>query len=97
MGVKFAREYGDIHRDLTAAISQIKGVFEFFEMTETDWNALSDEERHECVRTLTDDLFYALGADPKLNVGQGSIRYDPVRHVIKVSSHGGLTTIVSLI
>jgi len=98
MGVKFAREYEDIHQELAKTIGAIEDVYAFFEMSGDDWSALSDEERSECINTLTDDIFYALGTDPRLEVGSGSIRYDASRHVIKVAANGGSTvTIVQLI
>jgi hypothetical protein len=97
MGVKFAREYEDIHRELAEAIYGIEDVYEFFEMSADDWIALTDEERGECVRTLTDDVFYALGSDPRLEIGSGSIRYDGSRHIIKVTASNNTITIVKLI
>jgi len=97
MGVKFAREYEDIHKELADAVSGIEDVYAFFEMTPEEWNELQDEERGECIRTLTDDVFYALGSDPKLEIGSGSVRYDAVRHMIKVSVKNGPVTMVKLV
>lgn len=97
MGVKFAREYEEIHRELAEAVAGIGEIHAFFEMNYLEWNGLSKEEQQECIRTLTDDLFYALGSDPEVEIGQGVIRYDAARHLIKVSTQDGLITIINLI
>lgn len=97
MGVKFAREYEDIHRELAEAVAGIDEVYAFFEMSSADWQGLEEEEQQECIRTLTDDIFYALGSDAQVEIGQGTIRYDASRHLIKVSSQGGLTKLIHLI
>ncbi|WP_442602162.1 hypothetical protein [Paenibacillus sp. KN14-4R] len=97
MGVKFGREYNDIQQELIAAISTIEDVHAFFEMEAGDWTALCEEEQLECIGTLTDDLFYALGSEPVCQVGSGTVRYDHERHVIIVRSTSGLATVISLI
>ncbi|MCR8642602.1 hypothetical protein NV379_07990 [Paenibacillus sp. N1-5-1-14] len=97
MGVKFGREYSDIQKELTAAISKITDVHVFLEMEAADWDLLAEDEQLECIGTLTDDLFYALGTEPVCHVGSGSVRYDHERHVIIVRSSGGLATVISLI
>ncbi|TCZ78902.1 hypothetical protein E0485_07500 [Paenibacillus albiflavus] len=97
MGVKFAREYEDIHQELAEAIAGIGEVYAFFEMTFLEWNGLAKEEQEECIRTLTDDVFYALGSTSEVEIGLGVIRYDAARHLIKVSSQDGLTTIINLV
>ena len=99
MGVKFGREYEDIVKDLTAAIAQISDCYTFFEMTEAEWNELDEQEQLECIETLSDDIFFALGKNAKIQVGSGTLIYNPQRHVITVG-HGDTdnqVTIVSLI
>lgn len=97
MGVKFNREYKDISDELTAAIATIDNCYEFFEMEEGDWLALDQSERYECVRTLSDDLFYALGMERKVSVGSGTVEYDAVKHCIKVFSTSRMTHLIMLI
>ncbi len=97
MGVKFNREYKQISDDLTKALETIEDCYEFFDMPSEDWNELAAEERHECVRTLSDDIFYALGSSRKVHVGSGTIEYDAEKHLIKVSAAPSLVHIISLI
>ena len=56
MGVKFARKYSDIIRDLSNALETIQGLNDFFHMDIKDWEGLTQEERHDCIRTLSDDV-----------------------------------------
>ncbi len=76
MGVKFGREYNDIVSDLTAAMGHIRDCYEFFEMSEEDWIQMGKDEQTECLKTLADDVFFALGSDPILHVGKGLLVYD---------------------
>jgi hypothetical protein len=84
VGVKFAREYGEIVEDLTAALVQMGDVYECFEMSPEDWILLEEDEQRACIQTLADDVFYALGADPVMQVGSGMVAYDRDHHVIKL-------------
>lgn len=97
MGVKFGREYNDIVDDLTTAIGQIKNCYDFFEMTEDDWNQLDREQQTECLKTLADDVFFALGTNPKIEVGQGLLMYEKRKHIITVNQGENLVTIVNLV
>lgn len=84
MGVKYGRKYSEIINELTAAVSQIEGINEFFEMNADQWAALEDIDRAACLRTLSDDLFFALGHDKRIMAGRGTVEYDPQRHILKV-------------
>ncbi|WP_127583644.1 hypothetical protein [Paenibacillus koleovorans] len=84
MGVKFNREYEDIVRDLSGALGRFDGVYDSFEMSAEEWGGLEEGERSECLRTLADDLFYALGADPVMYIGAGKAVYDREHHIIKL-------------
>lgn len=97
MGVKFNREYKDISDDLTKAIETIADCYTFLEMNAEDWNELTADDRHECVRTLSDDVFYALGSSRTIHVGSGTIEYDAEKHLLKVSAAPSLVHIISLI
>lgn len=97
MGVKFNREYKDIVSDLADAIRTIEDSYEAFEMEAGDWSGLQATEQGEYLRTLADDLFYALGSAPRLEVGSGKIEYDPGNHVLKVYSAGNVVHLVQLI
>jgi hypothetical protein len=85
MGVKFGREYEDIMQELSGALVRMDKVNDSFEMSFEDWEQLEEEERLECIRTLADDLFYALGADPVMYIGGGKVMYDREHHIIKLA------------
>ncbi len=96
MGVKFARKYSDIIRDLSNALETIQGLNDFFHMDIKDWEGLTQEERHDCIRTLSDDVIYALGQHPFIEVGLGSVEYDETRHLLMIRD-GSKTTRVNLL
>lgn len=97
MGVKFAREYNDIVADLVEAIKEVQEFYRFFEMSGDDWADLNQGEQKECVKTLADDIFYALGNDQHMPLGKGSVHYDKAKHIIKIDHGDKLVTIVNLI
>jgi hypothetical protein len=96
MGVKYGREYSDIIREMVIALENIDGLNDFFSMNAEEWHALDAEGRRECIRTLSDDVIYALGREPSVTVGSGYAEYDARRHVLKVFD-GSKITIVSLV
>lgn len=97
MGVKYNREYREIVKDLGVALGQIENCYETFEMERDDWEALDREEQTEFLRTLADDIFYGLGSEPELEVGEGKVQYDPSHHVIKVWTESQIVRLVKLI
>lgn len=97
MGIKYAREYKKIIDELTSAIQQIDGFYEFFEMSKEDWNLMDNSEKKECAKTLADDIFYGLGEEPILEVGQGSITYHKDISVIEVFNKNTAIVTVSLV
>jgi hypothetical protein len=97
MGVKFGREYNDIVEDLTTAIEQIENSYDFLEMSDEDWNELDKEQQTECLKTLADDVFFALGTNPRIQIGQGFLVYEKNKHIIKVNQSDNLVTIVNLV
>jgi len=97
MGVRFNREYREISEELTQAIETIEDCYEFFEMERDEWLSMDRAEQHECVRTLSDDLFYALGTEKIVSVGSGTVEYDAAKHCIKVSVTPQLTHVIMLI
>lgn len=97
MGVKFGREYEDIVKDLTAAIAQIDDCYQFFEMTQNDWDELNHKEQTECITTLADDVFFALGHSSDIQVGSGTLQYNSQKHVITVAHADNKVTIVNLV
>ncbi|MFF2094160.1 hypothetical protein [Paenibacillus sp. NPDC058174] len=97
MGVRHAREYADILKDLTEAVSAIGDSYTFFEMEEEEWAALGETDRHEVMEALADDVFFGLGEQPVIAVGSGEITYHPKHHVIEVSQGDNVTRMVRLV
>ncbi|MBC8080692.1 MAG: hypothetical protein H7X86_10130 [Gorillibacterium sp.] len=97
MGVKFAREYEDIIAELTGALEQVEDCYTFFDMEAQDWAGLEPEERKECLRTLADDVFYGLGTEPEMELGQGILSYEADKHIVTVAYPNAVTRIVRLI
>ncbi|WP_270167162.1 hypothetical protein [Paenibacillus sp. SYP-B4298] len=97
MGVKHAREYKEILSDLTEALGAISNSYEFFEMTGEEWEALAERERGEVIEALADDVFYGLGVEPEIAVGEGMVTYHSKFHVIEVAVDGKEVRIVRLI
>ncbi len=97
MGVKFNREYRDIIADFVFALSHIKDCYTLFEMTSDDWLALAAEEREEVIRTLADDIFYGLGSEPSMAIGNSRVEYDKKQHIIKVIVPDNVIHVVNLI
>ncbi|HBG75406.1 hypothetical protein QBE55_05020 [Eubacteriales bacterium mix99] len=96
MGVRFGREYSDIVQEVAVALENIDGLNDFLNMDAEQWHSLDAKDRWEYIRTISDDVFYALGQDPTLTIGSGYAEYDAKRHVLKVYD-GSKVTIVSLI
>lgn len=84
MGVKYGREYSDIIKQLSAALQELSDAYTFFQMDPEDWTGLSEQEQQALIRTLADDVFFALGKDPRIPVGSGAAEYDGERHILKV-------------
>jgi len=97
MGVRHAREYADILKELTFAVSEIEQCYTFFEMEQDDWSALSLEEQREVMEALADDIFFGLGEEQSIAVGQGMVVYNPKHHVIEVTQDDTLIQLVRLI
>lgn len=97
MGVKYIRKYSDILNDMSKEISQIEQIYEFFEMKPEAWNEMSDIEKQECIKTMCDDIFYALGNDPAISIGNGTIRYVKAKSVLEVYNNDVLSGSITLV
>jgi len=86
MGVRHAREYSEILQELTEAIGSIEDSYLFFEMDAEDWKQLQDEEKHEVLEALADDVFYGLGEYSEIAVGSGQVIYSSKLHHIVVKT-----------
>jgi hypothetical protein len=97
MGVKYGRAYNDIIRELTEAIGKLDEIYTSFEMTQEEWQAMDGGEQMDCLRTMSDDIFYGLGTEPVLPLGRGRISHDPEKHILKISDGDKLVSLVYLI
>ncbi|TVY10866.1 hypothetical protein [Paenibacillus cremeus] len=97
MGIKFGREYSDIITDFTDALLSVEGCHDFLEMSEEDWSGLDDAEQKECIKTLADDLFYGLGTESPMTIGECTITHDAKRHLIRINHGDGLTQVIHLV
>lgn len=86
MGVKFLREYKDVIYDLSNAMNIIDDIYKFFDMDKTMWNEMDSDEKYECVRTLADDIFYALGESEEIDICGALIKYDKFNSNIIVTN-----------
>jgi len=89
MGVKFGREYAAIIAEFSQALGPVEAVASFLSMDAEAWEALGDAGRMDCIRTVADDLFYALGAEKEVSIGSARILYDELHHRIRVHYAGG--------
>ncbi|RKN86395.1 DUF7167 family protein [Paenibacillus ginsengarvi] len=97
MGVRFNREYRDIIKDFGAALGQIDNCHETFEMERSEWEQLGREEQIEYLQTLADDIFYGLGSEPLIAVGEGKVQYDSTNHLIRVWTDAQIVHLIKLI
>jgi hypothetical protein len=97
MGVKYGRAYTEILRDLSQAIQRVRHFYDFIQMKEQEWRMLDEKERSECVKTLADDVFYALGHHRSFRIGAGRVQYIRHKHIIIVQDGDNVVTIVNLV
>lgn len=84
MGVKHGRDYSEILVELTGAVGRIADGYIFFEMESEEWANLPEESKQEVWEALAEDLFYALGNEPVIQVGSGVVMYDKETHRINI-------------
>lgn len=97
LGVKFNRDYNEIVEDLVPALASISDCYTFLDMDEAQWNALCEDEKNACIRTLADDLFYGLGTTRSIEVGSGVLEYDQTKHLIKIHANRSVVHVINLI
>lgn len=84
MGVKHGRDYAEILNELTEAVGCISDGYVFFEMEPDEWQELPQESKLEVWEALAEDLFFALGEEPVIQVGSGVVIYDKETHRINI-------------
>nr|WP_269846943.1 hypothetical protein [Paenibacillus sonchi] len=70
--------------ELTEAVGRISDGYVFFEMEPDEWQELPQESKLEVWEALAEDLFYALGNEPVIEVGSGVVIYDKETHRINI-------------
>lgn len=96
MGVKYGRFYTAIISELAQALGPIEEMCVFLGMDAGEWEALGSEGRIACIRTIADDLFYALGTEKEVSVGRARILYDELHHRIRIRYADGSATDIAL-
>lgn len=86
MGLKFTREYDEIIDDFAEGIKNFNNFYEFLNMDENIWNEMPQEQQQEIIKTLADDLFYALGNDKIIDLGSDIIKYLSYENCIVISN-----------
>ncbi|GGG09902.1 hypothetical protein GCM10010912_62910 [Paenibacillus albidus] len=84
MGVKHGRDYSEILNDLTEAVGRISDGYVFFEMEPEEWQGLPQESKLEVWEALAEDLFFALGNEPVIEVGSAVVIYNKDTHRINI-------------
>ncbi|MBT2292261.1 hypothetical protein J7E73_24665 [Paenibacillus albidus] len=84
MGVKHGRDYSEILNDLTEAVGRISDGYVFFEMEPEEWQVLPQESKLEVWEALAEDLFFALGNEPVIEVGSAVVIYNKDTHRINI-------------
>lgn len=97
MGIKFGREYNDIINDFTDALQGVEGCYDFLEMSADEWDSMNEAERKECMKTLADDLFYGLGVETQMSIGDCMVTHDPKRHFIRIDQGDAFTRVIHLV
>ena len=83
--------------ELIDAIGEVEDCYELLEIEETEWMKVSEEERRECLKTLADDVFFGLGSEPKMQLGQGYVIYDSHKHTIQIKYSDKVIRVINLI
>lgn len=96
MGIKYIREYDQINDDLTKGLLKIDNFFPLLGMDSEDWEEVSKENKYYYAKTLADDIFYALGDENTLDIGNGNIEYDQKLQTISVYKSGNLICSIEL-
>lgn len=97
MGIRFKRNYKEINQELVQAIKKIDRIFEVLGMEAKNWNQLQENKKAEYLKTLADDLFYALGTETKVEIGNGYLEYIEKQNKILVSQKDNCTQIINLV
>ena len=96
MGIKYGRKYAAIIAEFSQALGPVEGICSFLEMDAGEWEAIGPEGRIDCIRTIADDLFYALGTEKEVSIGPARIVYDELHRRIRIYYADGFATDIAL-
>ncbi|ACL69724.1 hypothetical protein [Halothermothrix orenii] len=96
MGVRFKRDYDEIVQELVEALGRIDNFYEFVDLSDEEWNSLSQENQERCLEALSIDVFYGLGGVSSFPVGKGQVSYDQDYNVIRVTSGDNVVSVIKL-
>lgn len=86
MSLKFSREYKRIIEEIADGLSNLENIYEFLNMKKSSWEKLREEEKAELNKTLADDIFYALGEEPIIEIGNDKVEYSKEKSEIYIFS-----------
>lgn len=96
MSLKFSREYKRIIEEIADCLLNIKEIYSFLGMEKSTWEELEDEDKIEFTKTLADDIFYALGQEPIVEIGDDKIEYSKEKSEIYIISKNSIIKTVKL-
>ena len=96
MSLKFSREYKRIIDELASALLVIEDIYSFLNMEKNIWEKFQDEERKELIKTLADDIFYGLGQEPLMEIGEDKVQYSKEKSEIYIISKYNIIKTVKL-
>ena len=96
MGLKYTKEYALIIDELTNVLEGFENLHDFFQMNSTDWKLLSKNEQIEILKTLSDDIFYALGSEDEYIIENKRVKYNRENKSLDIFVNQQLQNCISL-
>ena len=90
MALQFSREYKRIIEEIADGLSNITDVYSILDMEKTTWEDLCDQDKIEFTKTLADDIFYALGQEPIMIIGDDKVEYSKEKGEINIISQNNV-------
>lgn len=70
IGIYFARDYSAIVEELSVKLMAVEECHRFIMMEKAEWQDLGEHEKKGFLKTMADDVIYALGRAAPLAGGQ---------------------------
>ncbi|NLZ48048.1 MAG: hypothetical protein GX895_04540 [Clostridiales bacterium] len=96
MSLRFSREYKRIIEEIADGLLEIEDIYNFLGMEKDIWQELHKEDRIEFSKTLADDIFYALGKEPIMEIGNDRVEYSREKSEIYIVSEENIIKTVKL-